>query len=191
MSSNTPISLCKNLFVVAALLLGSQVALGQALNSGTASVTLNATLGESLSVTATPNTVNFALVSGGTALGSVPVVITTTWVLGVGRANVMLDASLSSPAAALTYLGPPVSNIPSSAVFGEDLLGLPTTYTAFTQTNALGTAGAGLEIFNIPLTALNRAAIRADSLLLEINTTGLTLPAASYTGTMTLQAQAL
>jgi hypothetical protein len=191
MLSNTPTSLFKVLFATATLILGSQMALGQALNSNTASVTLNATLSESLSVSATPTTVNFALVSGGTALGSVPVVITTSWVLAVGRANVRLDASLSSPAAALTYAGPPVSNIPSSAVLGEDLLGSPTTYTAFTQTNILGTAGAGLEIFSVPLTALNRAFIRADSLLLEINTTGLVLPAASYTGTMTLQAQAL
>ncbi|WP_260739670.1 hypothetical protein [Tunturiibacter lichenicola] len=191
MPSNKATSLFKILFVALTLIPGSQLAFAQ-LNSNTASVTLNATLAESIGVSATPTTVNFALPTvPGTALGSVPVVVTTTWSLAVGRANVILVASLSSPTAALTYAGPPVSNIPSSAVLGEDLLGLPTTYTAFTQTDALGTAGAGLQIYTVPLTALNRSFVRVDSLLLEINTTGLTLAAATYTGTMTLQAQAL
>jgi hypothetical protein len=191
MPSRTPISLFNAAIATVALLLGAQISFGQALNSSTASVTLNATLGETLTVAATPSTVNFALVSGGTALGSVPVAITTTWVLAVGRANVILDAYFGTPTAALTFAGPPVANIPTSAVLGEDLLGSPTTYTAFTQTNALGSAGTGLQIFSVPLTALNRAAVRVDSLLLEIDTSGLVLPAATYTGTMTLQAQAL
>jgi hypothetical protein len=179
------------LFATAVLVLGSHLAFGQALNSNTATVLLNATLGETLTVSATPGTVNFALVSGGTAAGSAPVVITTTWVLGAGRANVVLDGYFGSPAAALTTAGPPVSNIPTSAVLGEDTLGSPTTFTAFTQTGVLGTAGAGLQIYSVPLTTLNRAFVRTDSLLLEINLTGLTLPAATYTGTLTLQAQAL
>ncbi|WP_158790385.1 hypothetical protein [Granulicella sp. L60] len=191
MPSNKATSLFKLMFTALTLIPGSQFAFAQ-LNSTAATITLNATLAESLSVSATPNTVNFALPTvPGTALGSVPVVIVTTWSLAVGRANVILVASLSSPTAALTYAGPPVSNIPSSAVLGEDLLGLPTTYTAFTQTDALGTAGAGLQIYTVPLTALNRSFVRTDSLLLEISTTGLTLAAATYTGTMTLQAQAL
>jgi hypothetical protein len=179
------------LFASSALFLGSHLAFGQALNSSTASVTLNATLGEALTVGATPNTVNFALVNNGTAPGSVPVVITTSWVLAAGRANVVLDGYFSSTTAALTTGGATPANIPTSAVLGEDLLGTPTAFTAFTQTGVVGTAGAGLEIFTVPLTALNRAAIRVDNLLLEINTTGLVLPAATYTGTLTLQAQAL
>jgi hypothetical protein len=48
------------------------------LTSNTASVALNATLGESLTVTATPSAVTIPLVSGGTAIGSSPVAITTT-----------------------------------------------------------------------------------------------------------------
>jgi hypothetical protein len=181
----------KYLLASAVLFLGSHLAFGQALNSSPATVTLNATLGETLTVSATPNTVNFTLVNNGTALGSVPVVITTSWVLGQGRANVVLDGYFGTPTAALTSGGATPANIPTSAVLGEDLLGTPTAYTAFTQTGVVGTAGAGLEIFTQPLTALNRAAVRVDNLLLEINTTGLILPAASYTGTLTLQAQAL
>jgi hypothetical protein len=184
-------TLTKFLFLSAVFLLGSHLSFGQALNSATATVNLTASLGETLTVAATPGTVNFALVNNGIAPGSAPVVITTSWVLGVGRANVVLDAYFASTAAALTTGGATPANIPTSAVLGEDLLGTPTTFTPFTGTGVVGTAGAGLEIFTQPLTALNRAAVRVDNLLLEINTTGLVLPAASYTGTLTLQAQAL
>jgi hypothetical protein len=69
-------------------------------------------------------------------------------------------------------------------------MGSPTTYSAFTQTNALGTARTGLQIFAIPLTALNRSFVRTDISLLEINTKGLSHASGTHTGVMTLQAQA-
>src|SRR5271169_3407697 len=72
------------------------------LNSNTASVALNATLGESLTVAATPAAVNIPLVSGGTAAGSSPVAITTTWVLSASRSAVTLVGFFSSATAALT-----------------------------------------------------------------------------------------
>ena len=104
----------------------------------------------------------------------------------------ILDAYFSSATAALTTAGPPVVNIPSSEVLGQVTTGTPTTYTAFTSTAALGTAGAGLTLFTQPLTATNRASVRTDNLNLEVNLTSQTqLPAAIYTGTLTLQAQAL
>jgi hypothetical protein len=148
-------------------------------------------MAETLTVSATPGTVNFTLANNATAAGSAPIVIVTTWVLSVGRANVVLDASLASATAGLSTGGGTPVNIPSSAVLGEDLLGTPTTFTPFTQTGVVGTAGAGLEVFTQALSAANRAFTRTDNLLLEINTTGLVLPAATYTGTLTLQAQAL
>jgi len=183
-------TLTRGLSLSAALLFGSHLSFAQ-LNSNTAIVTLNATMTEALTVAATPSVVNFALANNGTAFGSAPVVITTAWVLGAGRANVVLDAYFANPTAALTTGGATPTNIPTSAVLGEDLMGTPSTYTAFTATGVVGTAGAGLEVFTQPLTALNRAYSRTDNLLLEINTTGLVLPAGSYTGTLTLQAQAL
>ncbi|WP_263366710.1 hypothetical protein [Edaphobacter bradus] len=181
----------RSLCTLAVLLLISPAAFSQ-LNSSTASVSLTATLGESLTISATPSAVNFALVAGGIAAGSSPVAITTTWVLGSGRANVVLDAYFSSTSAALTFAGPPVSNIPTSAVLGQVTTGTPTAFTSFTQTAALGTAGAGLTLFTQSLSSANRASSRTDNLNLEINLASLPqLPSATYTGTLTLQAQAL
>jgi hypothetical protein len=176
--------------VVAALCLAPLAGFGQ-LNSSTSSVTLTATLNETLTVAATPSAVTFTLVPGGIAAGSVPVAITTTWVLGAGRANVVLDAYFATASAALSG-GTPVVNIPSSEVFGTVPTGSPTTATAFTQTAVLGPAGAGLTLFSQALTSSNRSANRTDNLSLEINLTSQPqLPAATYTGTLSIQAQAL
>ena len=184
-------NLVRNSLCAIAVLFLASPAFSQ-LNSNTASVTLTATLGETLTVAATPSAVNFTLVSGGVATASAPVAITTSWVLSSGRANVVLDAFFSSPTAALTFAGPPVSNIPSSSVLGQVTTGTPTTYTPFTGTAALGPAGGGLTLFTQALSASNRAASRTDNLNLEIDLTALPLlPAATYTGTLTLQAQAL
>ena len=178
-------------FALVLFALSTPVSFSQALNSNTASVSLTATLGETLTISATPNAVNFALISGGVAAGSAPVAITTTWILGSGRANVVLDAYFAS-ANALTFAGPPVANIPTSAVLGQVTTGAPTTFTAFTQTAALGTAGAGLTLFTQSLSSTNRASTRTDNLNLEIDLSSVPqLPSATYTGTLTLQAQAL
>jgi hypothetical protein len=161
------------------------------LNSNTATVTLNATLAETLTVAATPATVSFALVAGGTASGSAPVTITTSWVLASGRANVVLDGYFSSATAALSG-GTPTVNIPTSEILGQMTTGTPTTYTAFTQSGVVGTAGAGLTLFTQALSSSNRSSTRTDNLNLEINLASQTqLPAATYTGTLILQAQAL
>lgn len=180
-------------FLLSALALlpcGSK-AFGQ-INSTQATVTLNATLTESLTVSTNPSAVNFALVSGATANGSAPVAITTSWVLKASRANVNLYAWFLTPAAALTDGGSPANNIASSLVLGQVTTGAPTSFTAFTQSNTLGTAGGGLQLFTQALSSTNRAATRTDNLSLQINLTSLPqLPAGTYTGTVTLQAQAL
>jgi hypothetical protein len=175
---------------VGVIVLSSPMAFSQ-LNSSTTSVSLTATLGESLTVSATPSTVTFALVSGGTATGNSAVAITTTWVVAQSRANVVLDAYFGSTTQALSG-GTPVVKIPPSEVFGQVLTGTPTAFTAFTQTGALGTAGAGLTLFTQAITTANYAATRTDNLTLEINLASQPqLPAGTYTGTLTIQAQAL
>jgi hypothetical protein len=162
------------------------------LNSNTASVALNATLSESLTVAATPSTVAIPLVSGGTAAGNSPVAITTTWVLSASRTAVTLVGYFSSATVALTNGGATPSNIPASEVLGQMTTGTPTSFTAFTQTAPLGTAGAGLTLFTQGLSATNRAANRTDNLNLEINLAAQPqLPAGTYTGTLNIQAQAL
>jgi hypothetical protein len=172
-------------------ILGTSAALCQ-LNSNTASVALKATLGESLTVAATPSTVAIPLVSGGTATGTSPVAITTNWVLSASRTAVTLVGYFSSATAALTDGAATPDNIPASEVLGQVTTGTPTSFTAFTQTAPLGAAGAGLTLFTQALTETNRTANRTDNLNLEINLSGQPqLPAGSYTGTLNIQAQAL
>ncbi len=180
------------LLPLAALLFASATAGWAQLNSNTGSVAMTATLGESLTVSVSPSTMTFALVSGGTAAGNTPIAITTTWVLAASRANLVLDAYMSSATAALSTAGPPVVNIPSSEVYGQMTTGTPTSFTAFTQTGVVGTASAGLTLYTVALTSSNRAGTRTDNLSLEINLSAQPqAPAAVYTGTVYIQAQAL
>lgn len=162
------------------------------LNSNATTVTLNATLAERLTISATPNAVSFTLNSGSVATASAPVAITTSWLLLPTRANVVLYSWFATPAAALTDGATTPDNIPSAQVLGQVTTGTPTTYTAYSQSNTLGTASGGLKLFTQGLTATNRAASRSDNLNLEIDLTNSPqLPAGSYSGTLNLQAQAL
>lgn len=192
MNSRTHNLIVRSLFVVALFALATSVTFAQALNSNTATVTLNATLNESLTVAATPSNVNFTLLSGGIATGSAPVAMTTSWILKNSRTTVSLIGYFSSASAALSDGATTPTNIPTSEVLGQVTTGTPTSYTAFTQTAALGPAGAGLTLFTQTISNTNRAASRSDNLNLEINLTSQPqLPAGSYTGTLNLQAQAL
>jgi hypothetical protein len=176
-------------FIIAAgfALAVSSVSYGQ--NPSTAAtVALNATLAEALTVTATPATLAISLVSGGTSPAAGPVTINTSWVLKSSRANVSVLGYLSSAAAALSDGAG--DNIPSSEVLGSVNAG---TYTAFTgnAANGIGLAGASLPIGTTAITATNRSGSRSDSLNLEVNLTNQPqLPAAAYTGTLNLQAVA-
>jgi hypothetical protein len=182
----------RSLFVVVLVALATAATFAQALNSNTATVTLNATLNESLTVAATPSNVNFTLVSGSTATGSAPVAMTTSWILKNSRTTVSLIGYFSSASAALSDGATTPTNIPTSEVLGQVTTGTPTSFTAFTQTAALGPAGAGLTLFTQSISGTNRAASRNDNLNLEINLTSQPqLPAGTYTGTLNLQAQAL
>jgi hypothetical protein len=151
----------------------------------------------SLTVVASPSTVSFMLVQGGVASGSSAIVITTTLNGVTALSSLKLYGYFSSATAALTDGATIPNNIPSSAVLGQMTTGIPTTYTAFTQSNAVGTAGAGLLLFNtsslLPIGCLPALAVcRTDSLNLEINLGALPqLPAGTYNGSLILQAQAL
>jgi hypothetical protein len=163
------------------------------ITSNSASVALTATLPESLTISATPSSVSFTLHPSSTSTASAPIAITTTWNTSTVEGNLALDAYFASTTAALSYAGPPVVNIPSSAVLGQVATGLPTSYTTFTQTGHVtsATASATLELFNVTLTSANRSGTRSDNLALEINLASLPqIPAATYTGTLVLLAQA-
>ncbi len=179
-------------FLTAMLLVLGSRAMHAQVSSNSASVTLNASLAEILTIAATPASVNFTLVQGSIATASAPVQIVTNWLLGPGRATVKLYAWFATPSAALTDGATTPDNIPSSEVFGQVTTGTPTSYTAFTQSNTIGTASGGLLLYTQALSSTNRAATRTDNLNLQINLASQAqLPAGSYTGVLNIQAQAL
>ncbi len=156
---------------------------GAQLKSNLATVNLNATLNSSITITAAPGLVNFTLIRNGVATGSSPVSITTAWTLTTLFGTVTEYAYFVSAAAALTDGA--ADNIPSSSVSGSFNGG---AYTAFTGTSPLA-AGSSITLFN-QFVFLNNPNKRTDTLSLEISTTGLNLPAGTYTGVMHIQAQA-
>jgi hypothetical protein len=167
----------------------ASAAYAQALNSGASPIALNATLGESLTLSLSASTVNFTLAAGSaTNAGSTGITATTAWTLKPGRTAVGVYAYFASSTAALTDGAG--DNIPSSAFFIADNAGAS---TALTNTVAFGGANAGLQLANVTITAANRTASRTDAMAYNINLTGGTLPqlpAGTYTGTLNIQAQA-
>jgi hypothetical protein len=152
-----------------------------------------ATAVSSLSISVTPSNVSFQLVSNGIATGSAPIEITTTWggSLCLFTCTINVYGYFATANTALSG-GAPVVSIPSSAVLGEVTTGIPTTYTAFTQSNPLGGAGSSLELLSQSFFLLSGNNSRTDTLRLEINLTGQPhLPAGSYSGTLYIQAQSL
>jgi hypothetical protein len=191
---------CSYLCVLALVVFASCApAFGQPnLNSNTATVALTATLGESLTVSATPGTASFTLVSGAPATSTAPVAMTTTWIMNRNRATVTLVGYFASATAALTDGGSPANTIPTSEVFGQVTTGTPTTYTAFTGSGVgtggtqVGVAGASLTMLTQTIDTTHRSGTRTDNLNLKIDLTSQPqLPAGTYTGTLSLQAQAL
>ena len=162
------------------------------LNSSAQTVTLNATLAEALTISATPSGINFNLVQGGIATASAPVAVSTSWLLKSTRANIAVFAWFTTPSAALSDGASTPNNIPSTEILGQVSSGTPTSYTAFTQSTALGTASGSLQLFTQALSASSRALTRTDNLNLQINLTAQPqLPAGTYSGILNLQAQAL
>ena len=170
----------------------SASASSQAVRVGVRKVTPNTAV-SSLTVSASPAFVSFQLRSGGIATGSSAVAVTTTWgaTLCVLTCTVRLYGYFSSATAALSG-GSPVANIPSSSVLGQVPTGTPTTFTAFTQSNPLGGAGASLLLFTQTFLLLPLGGSRTDALNLEINLASQPqLPAGTYSGTLFIQAQSL
>jgi hypothetical protein len=184
------VNLSSRFFIPAFVMLGIVLALcpspaGAQLKSNVATVNLAATLNSGITITAAPGLVNFNLVRNGTATGSAPVTITTSWTLPVIFGNISEYAYFTSPAAALTDGAS--DNIPSSSVSGSFNGG---AFAAFTGTSPLA-AGSSMTLFNQTFFILfSNPGTRTDTLNLQINTTGLNLPAATYTGVLHIQAQA-
>jgi hypothetical protein len=175
--------------IALAMTLAASTASAQALNSGAQTIALNATLAESLTLSLSANAVNFTLSAGSAANpGSTGVTATTAWTLKPGRTAVGVYAYFASTTALTDGAG---NNIPSSAFFISDNGGAS---TALTNTAAFGAANAGLQLgAATAITGANKTGSRTDAMTFNINLTGGTLPqlpAATYTGTLNIQAQA-
>jgi hypothetical protein len=155
------------------------------LNSNIAGVNLAANVTTFLSVTASPGLVNFALIPNGTANGSTSVSINTSWTLSPSVGAVKTYAYFTSAAVALTDGAG--DNIPSSSVTGSVNGGAFTTFTGVSPF----AAASSVTIANIRILGNNKSGNQTDTLNMRINTTGLNLPAANYTGVLTIRAQAL
>lgn len=154
-------------------------------NSNVANVLLNAPLAESVTIAAGPGTVNFALVPNGPAAGSAPVTVTTSWALIKTRTSVKLYAYFASANALNDGAG---DNIPNTSVKGSINGG---ALAAFSTATPYG-GNFGLTVFNQAIAAANANSTHGpDTIALTIDTTGLGIPAGTYTGTLILEAQAL
>ena len=158
-------------------------------NSGAYTVALTGTLAESLTLSLSANAVTFNLTAGSaTNAGNTNITATTTWVLKPGRTALGVYAYFNSATAALTDGAG--DNIPSSAFKIADNGGAS---TALNTTAAFGAANAGLRLANVAIASGNRSGTRADVMAFNIDLSTGTLPqlpAAVYTGTLNIQAQA-
>jgi hypothetical protein len=158
-------------------------------NSNEATVSMSAQLLESLTVSVLPGLVNFSLTSGSASNpGDTTIAVTTTWALTVTRTTLKVYGYFSSASAALVHTAVTNSvDIPSSRVEVSVNGGAS---QPFNQTVAFGAANAGRELASQPLTILNIAGSRTDTIALNINLSSYVLPADVYTGTLRLRAQA-
>ena len=160
----------------------------QVLNSGAKSITLQAVLTDSITVSLSGNAVNFTLAAGNASNpGSVGVTATTSWTLKPSVGSLNLYAFFSSAPAALTDGAG--DNIPSADFQISDNAG---PFTALTSTVPFGGANAGLLVSTVKILGNNKSGSRTDSMNFNINLSTLpSLPAGNYTGTLTIQAQAI
>ncbi len=175
--------------VTVALFFGVPSPAAAQLSSNEATVTLNATLLESLSVSVLPGLVDFNLTSGSaTNPGTASVAVTTTWALALTRNTIKLYGYFSSSSVALAHSGLlntvdiPAARVEVSVNGGTNL--------PFDQTVTFGAANGGRQLFSQALSVLNIAGNRTDTLALNINLSSFVLPADVYTGTLRLRAQA-
>lgn len=159
--------------------------------TGIQNVTLRATTASNLTVSIpSGNSMNFTLLQGAIANGSVAAQITSSWNVNPGQTgSVSLYGYFTTPSVALAGT---TANIASTYVEGRVTTGTPTVYTAFTQTNPVGPAGGSLLLFSETITGTNKTKTRVDNLNVRINlTTSPALPAENYTGVLRIQARAL
>jgi hypothetical protein len=170
---------------VCLLCLAASATASAQIKSAVGPVALQATLPSSITVTATPALVNFALLPSGISNGSSAVSVTTTWSLGQNGLRLTLYAYFTTSTAALAdAFGHkiPSANVSASVNGGG--------YAAFTGASPFA-ANSSITIFSRGVPGHQVTQSRTDTLNLRINTTGLGLVNGTYTGLLVLQAQAI
>lgn len=185
-------------FCVVSMALGfiglfAPVSKAQVINSNVGTVTINATLTESLTVAITSGAAVTIPILPNTAVNGTATTtgVTTTWTLKPGRTSVALWAYFSSAATALVHTtAGNTTDIPSSAV--KIQVGGAGAFNALTVVSPFNAAASGLQIGpSIAITGLNKNSSRADTLAYQIDTTVVPqLQADTYTGTLNIEAQA-
>jgi len=147
----------------------------------------NSLLGDTtIALYSTPTSVSFTLVANSTATASAAIAITSTVTLPLST-SINVYGYFASATAGLTG-NVSGANIPTSAIYGIVPTGVPTTYTAFTQTGPFGAASASLKL--VALSGITILHIETDNLTLKINLSGVAVPADTYVGTLYIQGQA-
>lgn len=160
----------------------------QVLNSVAQPIALQAILSQSITLTLSANAVNFNLVAGSANNpGSTSITATTTWTLKPSVGSLNVYAFFANSASALTDGAG--DNIPSADFQISNNAG---PLTALTNTVPFGGANAGLQLSSTPILGNNKTGTRNDVMNFNINLSPLpNLPAGTYTGTLTIQAQAI
>lgn len=160
----------------------------QVQNSVASPIALQAVLSDSISLTLSGSAVNFNLVAGSANNpGSTAVTATTTWTLKPSVGSLKIYAFFSSSTSALT--DGTGNNIPSADFQISDNGG---AFNPLTNTVPFGGANAGLQLSSTRILGNNKTGTRNEVMNFNINLTTLpNLPAGTYTGTLTIQAQAI
>lgn len=120
-----------------------------------------------------------------------PVRITLTWDLHPSTGSVQIIGYFANASSAMT--SGPVS-IPSSWIKGRVLTAgvnsAPTSYTAFTQnaTGGVGSPGGSLTLASQPVLGYSKSGTLSFDLQLQLDLTGRSLSAGSYSGTLNIRA---
>jgi hypothetical protein len=190
MAMQVKLGTAATLALVAAMLAAmfAAPARAQVRNSGASPIALKAVLTDSITLTLSGNAVNFNLVAGSANNpGSTSITATTTWTLDPSVGRLKLYAFFSSSTSALTDGAG--NNIASADFQISDNAG---AFNALTNTAPFGGANAGLQLSSTPILGNNKTGTRNDVMNFNINLTPLpNLPAGAYTGTLTIQAQAI
>jgi len=152
--------------------------------SNIAGVNLAAIMNDSISVSASPGLVNFALPANGVVTGNPTLVVTTAWVLKPGP-QLQTFAYFSNSASALSDGAG--HNIPSSSVSGSVNGGAFQTFTGACAFSA----NTCVTVFSVHVTGAQKRGTNNTNLQLQISTVGLKLPAGTFTGVLNIRAQAL